>query len=45
MKVGVISDVHCQHEALALTAQALVAEGVEEILLPGDSHYEYRFSN
>jgi putative phosphoesterase len=45
MKVGVISDVHCQHEALALTAKALVAEGVEEILLPGDSHYEYRFSN
>jgi putative phosphoesterase len=45
MKVGIISDVHCQHEALALTAKALVAEGVEEILLPGDSHYEYRFSN
>jgi putative phosphoesterase len=45
MKIGVISDVHCQHDMLRLAADTLVAEGVDEILLAGDAHYEYRFSN
>jgi putative phosphoesterase len=45
VKIGVISDAHCRHEELRSAAEALVADGVEEIVLAGDSHYEYRFSN
>lgn len=40
-----VSDVHCQHEALRAAVDALLADGVDEILLAGDLHYEYRFSN
>lgn len=45
MRIGVISDVHCAHEDLELAAEFLVQEGVDEILLAGDAHFEYRFSN
>ncbi|MDD2857335.1 MAG: metallophosphoesterase family protein [Candidatus Nanopelagicales bacterium] len=45
MKLGIVSDVHCQDEHLARTIQALIAEGVDEILCAGDAHYEYRLSN
>ncbi|MGX7680168.1 metallophosphoesterase family protein [Jatrophihabitans sp. DSM 45814] len=45
MKIGIVSDVHCQHEILAETVAAMDREGVDEILLAGDAHYEYRFSN
>jgi putative phosphoesterase len=45
VRIGVISDVHCAHEELQLAAEFLVDEGVDEILLAGDAHFEYRFSN
>jgi putative phosphoesterase len=45
MRLGVISDVHCAAEELGLAAEFLVGEGVDEILLAGDAHFEYRFSN
>jgi putative phosphoesterase len=45
VRLGIVSDVHCQHDALEQAAQVLVGEGVDEILLAGDAHYEYRFSN
>ena len=45
MKLGIVSDVHCQDEHLQLTVRALIEEGVDEILCAGDAHYEYRLSN
>ena len=45
MKLGIVSDVHCQDEHLLLTVRALIDEGVDEILCAGDAHYEYRLSN
>jgi putative phosphoesterase len=45
MRLGVVSDVHCAAEDLRLAAECLVSEGVDEILVAGDAHFEYRFSN
>jgi putative phosphoesterase len=45
MMLGVIADVHCRHEELRLVADALVRDGADEILLAGDAHDQYRFSN
>lgn len=45
MKLGLIADVHGGHEELRLAAAALAREGVTEILLAGDAHDQYRFSN
>jgi putative phosphoesterase len=45
MRIGIVSDVHCQDEPLKVVAQALVDAGVDEIVMAGDAHYEYRFSN
>ncbi|MDO8733272.1 MAG: YfcE family phosphodiesterase [Actinomycetota bacterium] len=45
MKLGIVADVHCQDEHLLLTVQALIDEGVDEILLAGDAHYDNHFSN
>ena len=45
MRLGVISDVHCAADDLQRAAEHLVSEGVDEILLAGDAHFEYRFSN
>jgi len=45
MRLGVISDVHCAAEDLHLAAEFLIADGVDEILLAGDAHFEYRFSD
>lgn len=43
MKIGIISDVHCNHVGLL---QALDVLGdVDELICLGDSIYEYRFSN
>jgi putative phosphoesterase len=42
--IGVISDVHCNAEALDW-ALADLEPRVDEILLAGDAVYEYRFSN
>src|SRR5437899_651523 len=43
MRVGIVSDIHCNHAGLA---QALALMGdVDELICLGDSIYEYRFSN
>ena len=43
MKIGIVSDVHCNHAGLL---QALEILGnVDELICLGDSIYEYRFSN
>ena len=43
VKVGIVSDIHCNAAGLA---QALASMGdVEELVCLGDSIYEYRFSN
>jgi len=44
VRVGVISDVHCNVAALE-HAVADLGSRVDEILLAGDAVYEYRFSN
>ncbi len=43
MKIGVVSDVHCNHQGL-LRALEIIGD-VDELLCLGDSIYEYRFSN
>lgn len=43
MRLGIVSDIHCNADALRL---ALVRMGsVDELLCAGDAFYEYRFSN
>src|SRR3954454_17144662 len=43
MKVGVVSDIHCNVRGLS---QALEIMGdIDELICLGDSIYEYRFSN
>jgi len=43
MKVGIVSDIHCNLDGLS---QALaLMNGVDELICLGDSIYEYRFSN
>lgn len=43
MKIGIVSDVHCNHDGLL---QALdILHDVEELICLGDSIYEHRFSN
>lgn len=43
MKVGIVSDIHCNGAGLA---QALTLMGdIDELICLGDSIYEYRFSN
>ena len=43
MRVGIVSDIHCNSAGLA---QALALMGdVDELICLGDSIYEYRFSN
>ena len=43
MKIGIVSDIHCNSAGLA-RALALLGD-VDELLCLGDSIYEYRFSN
>jgi putative phosphoesterase len=43
VRLGIISDVHCNAEALRLALQRM--GNVDELLCAGDSIYEYRFSN
>ena len=43
MKVGIVSDIHCNARGLS-RALALMGD-VEELICLGDSIYEYRFSN
>ena len=43
MRLGIVADIHCNHEALAI---ALGAMGdVDELLCAGDAIYQFRFSN
>lgn len=43
MKIGIVSDVHCNHAGL-LRALEILGD-VDELICLGDSIYEYRFSN
>jgi putative phosphoesterase len=43
LKIGIVSDVHCNHDGL-LQAISIVGD-VDELICLGDSIYEYRFSN
>jgi putative phosphoesterase len=43
VRLGIISDVHCNADALRLALDRMGA--VDELLCAGDSIYEYRFSN
>jgi len=45
MRIGIVSDVHCDHEGLAFVVSEFAASGVDEIILAGDAHNQYRFSN
>ncbi len=44
MRIGILADVHCRHAALRRAAEELTSAGVDEILLAGDAHYQYRLS-
>ncbi len=43
MRIGIISDVHCNLEGLRLALDHL--RSVDEVICAGDSIYQYRFSN
>ncbi|HYZ42210.1 MAG TPA: metallophosphoesterase family protein [Stellaceae bacterium] len=43
MKIGIVSDVHCNHTGLQRALDLL--GDVDELICLGDSIYEYRFSN
>lgn len=43
MKIGIVADVHCNHEALRLALDAM--GDVDELLCAGDAVYQFRFSN
>ncbi|HXC88951.1 MAG TPA: metallophosphoesterase family protein [Stellaceae bacterium] len=43
MKIGIVSDIHCNHGGL-LRALDIIGD-VDELVCLGDSIYEYRFSN
>jgi putative phosphoesterase len=43
LKIGIVSDVHCNHHAL-MRALGIIGD-VDELICLGDSIYEYRFSN
>jgi putative phosphoesterase len=43
MRIGIIADVHCNHEALAIALERM--GDVDELLCAGDAVYQFRFSN
>jgi putative phosphoesterase len=45
MRLGIVADVHCDARLLEIAAREMTDAGADEILLAGDAHYEYRFSN
>lgn len=45
MRIGIVADVHCRDIHLRNTVALMVNEGVDEILLAGDAHFDNRFSN
>ncbi len=44
MKIGVVSDIHCNAHALAVALRRLEGQ-VDEVFVAGDAIYEYRFSS
>jgi putative phosphoesterase len=43
MKIGIVADVHCNHEALSIALERM--GDVDELLCAGDAVYQFRFSN
>lgn len=43
MRVGIVADVHCNHEALLIALERMGP--VDELLCVGDAVYQFRFSN
>lgn len=43
MRLGIVADVHCNHEALAIALERM--GDVDELLVAGDAVYQFRFSN
>lgn len=43
MRIGIISDIHCNVEGLDAALRYL--DGVDEVICAGDAIYQYRFSN
>ena len=43
MRIGIVSDVHCNHEALRIALDRMGP--VDELLCAGDAVYQFRFSN
>ena len=43
MRIGIVADIHCNHEALAIALDRMGQ--VEELLCAGDAVYQFRFSN
>jgi putative phosphoesterase len=43
MRIGIVADIHCNHEALAIALERM--GDVDELLCAGDAVYQFRFSN
>src|SRR5258708_39894710 len=43
MRLGIVSDIHCNHEALSIALERMGA--IDELLCAGDAVYQFRFSN
>jgi len=43
VRIGIVADVHCNHEALAIALDRMGP--VDELLCAGDAVYQFRFSN
>lgn len=43
MKIGIVADVHCNHEGLLIALERMGP--VDELLCAGDAVYQFRFSN
>jgi len=43
MRLGIVSDIHCNIDALKLALERMGS--IDELLCAGDAFYEYRFSN
>ena len=43
MRIGIVADIHCNHEALRIALDRM--GDVDELLCAGDAVYQYRFSN
>ena len=43
MRIGIVADVHCNHEALQIALERMGP--VDELICAGDAVYQFRFSN